>query len=286
MVVRFADDDEDVASAVAITVEDGRPSDGTARRGSSAHRRVASLDEDAAQTPTEPDDGPLHLGGLQMLRDDMQDYGYGHSGAESEGDGPLDGGMQRSLGTVSAGDGPLLGGAQQHHASGMGGVEGPVLLGPGGERVPVGVVPSGRRHHRAPSGRPGKGGNKQSKSAVMRTWLRIDKNGETSILQVGRKGPKGRGGRGSGGCSVAGGSYKQGTARCPTLGQRAVRCVYGPRAAVQSGWCGSRWHGSDGSTLCLQGILGICGTRDLRYKTDAWVRYRSRLSGTGLEAMG
>lgn len=184
MVVRFADDDEDEASNVAITVEDGRPSDGTARRGSSAHRRVASLDEDAAQTPTEPDDGPLHLGGLQMLRDDMQDYGYGHSGAESEGDGPLDAGMPRSLGTVSAGDGPLLDGTQQHHASVVGGVEGPVLLGPGGERVPVGAVPSGRRHHRALSGRPGKGGNKQSKSAVMRTWLRIDKNGETSILQA------------------------------------------------------------------------------------------------------
>lgn len=233
MVVRFADDDEDEASNVAITVEDGRPSDGTARRGSSAHRRVASLDEDAAQTPTEPDDGPLHLGGLQMLRDDMQDYGYGHSGAESEGDGPLDAGMPRSLGTVSAGDGPLLDGTQQHHASVVGGVEGPVLLGPGGERVPVGAVPSGRRHHRALSGRPGKGGNKQSKSAVMRTWLRIDKNGETSILQVGGWEGGGRGGgmafggagRSGGGGSLAHWTCKQG--RTGSLTEAAVARPFG-----------------------------------------------------------
>ncbi|GLI67105.1 hypothetical protein VaNZ11_011310 [Volvox africanus] len=169
--VRFASEDEDAADAVAITL--GDPVGGPLA--------TNSIIDDVAQpmqnmTPAETDgeaDPPvsgLHLGGLQMFQHAMSND-EGTSRPDSDADGPLD----VPLGIRSTNLDP---GATQAANSGfeVTGVEGG--LGP----APVGG--GGRRHHRAVGGKPGKSGKSNKQSTMLRTWLRIDKNGERSLLQA------------------------------------------------------------------------------------------------------
>ncbi|KAG2495008.1 hypothetical protein HYH03_006941 [Edaphochlamys debaryana] len=188
--VRFADDDDEPQS-VAITLDDaaavGAPLeqllaaaaiDRTSVRASpnSNHRPSPSAPPDRAVTP-----GDLHIGGLQLLQDEMShDEGYGHSRADSDADGPLDGPMPTGItdpavaALRSSGDE-----GRPSSAPGLGG------LGLAGHSTGGGHgAPGARRHHRAGPGRMGKGGGKSGKQAVMRTWLRIDKHGETSLMQA------------------------------------------------------------------------------------------------------
>ena len=175
----------------------------------------------------------LHMGGLQLLHDTQQDEmshdegGYGgHSRGDSDADGPLDGagggisvgggldhvdvdGVRTSARRQPMGDGFHSGDEERgpdaavlatggSHGGGGGGVSGG---GAGGGPGGGGGGGAGRRHHRALSGKPGKSG-KSGKQSVMRTWLRIERNGETSLLQVGAEGSGGEGGEGARGwCS-------------------------------------------------------------------------------------
>ncbi|KAG2437039.1 hypothetical protein HYH02_011302 [Chlamydomonas schloesseri] len=163
--------------------------------------------------------GRLHLGGLQLLHDTQQDeshdeggYGGMHSRNDSDADGPLDGGGGGIGGGIGGGldhgdgDGGGGGGRRSvrrqatadgfHSGDEERGPDAAALAGGGSNGGGVGVSGGGgggpgggggggggRRHHRALSGKPGKSG-KSGKQSVMRTWLRIDRNGETSLLQA------------------------------------------------------------------------------------------------------
>ncbi|KXZ53710.1 hypothetical protein GPECTOR_6g627 [Gonium pectorale] len=177
--VRFADPDD--PSAIAITLGDtgGAPLEHllAASPDGRDHTPLAPVHTPAEADP-DPDGGVgLHMGGLQMLNDggESHDEAYANSRGDSDADGPLDG----HLGVGVGGARLEVTAAEPGHLE-DGGV-GPVGVGLGSHG---GVGGGGnRRHHRAASGKPGKSGNK-GKQTVMRTWLRIDKSGETSILQA------------------------------------------------------------------------------------------------------
>ncbi|KAG2429800.1 hypothetical protein HXX76_010584 [Chlamydomonas incerta] len=236
--VRFAADEPDDSSAIAITLGDaaavgapleqllaaaGGGSNGTPGAAPGNATR-ASPSRGGTPLPLKADDDGeresrrrgsesgvgLHMGGLQLLHDTHADEmshdegGYGgHSRGDSDADGPLDG----AGGGMSGGEGPEHGdggggrSSVRRQATADGFHSGDEERGPdaaalagggshgGGGGVSGGGVGGhgggggGRRHHRALSGKPGKSG-KSGKQSVMRTWLRIERNGETSLLQA------------------------------------------------------------------------------------------------------
>jgi hypothetical protein len=164
--VRFAADENDGSESIAITLGDP-----IARSVLAA--AAAADDVLSAATPVETDgeadagDG-LHIGGLQILQRAMSND-EGISRPDSDADGPLD----VPLGTTPDLDRSIVRG--EAHSGDEGRPE--VALGSTGGL-------GGRRHHRAQTGKPAKANKSSKQSMALRTWLRIDKNGETSLLQV------------------------------------------------------------------------------------------------------
>ncbi|GLC60383.1 hypothetical protein PLESTB_001606400 [Pleodorina starrii] len=168
--VRFAaDEGDDAVESVAITLGD-------------PIRAAEGKDDDgphAADTPAETDgeadggDG-LRIGGLQMLHHHSMSNDEAISRPDSDADGPLEGALGISPDIDAAvAQGPGSGDEGRPDGALMTRSAGPVI---GSRR--------GHRGDRAFSGKPGKAGKTNKQSAVLRTWLRIDKTGETSILQA------------------------------------------------------------------------------------------------------
>lgn len=174
--VRFAPEDE-AGESVAITL--GDPIRYPLSSDNNGDDAIPQVDT-PAETDGEADaaDTGLHLGGLQILRHVLS-TDEATSRPESDADGPLDGPM--GIGISPDLDAAV---AQATH-SGDEGRTGDRHL--EAHRGTIGA--SARRHHNRQAGKPSKAGKSNKQSLALRTWLRIDKNGETSLLQVGHASP-------------------------------------------------------------------------------------------------
>ncbi|GFR51494.1 hypothetical protein Agub_g13858 [Astrephomene gubernaculifera] len=170
--VRFASDADDGAS-VAITLGDvgAAPLDQLLAGNADV---VRTPTRDASRTPEVDTDAEaccgdegVHMGGLRLLnRGISQDEPYENSRADSDGDGPMDGPGCSTDADTAAGVARHSGDESRTET----------------ESAPNGGAAGGggRRHHH----HRGKSGGKPGKQAAMRTWLRINSDGETFILQA------------------------------------------------------------------------------------------------------